>query len=182
MKKESSISKLFRYAGKFKYLTITSWVLSAASALMALIPFVFIWKIIKEVLNVSPNFSGARNLTHYGWMAVLFSILSMAIYIGALLCSHIAAFRVQANIRSKAMHHIVTLPLGFVDGIGSGKIRKIVNESSAATETYLAHQLPDRAGALATPIGLLAMLLVFDYRLGLLSLIPVVVAFGLCHQ
>lgn len=179
MKKESSISKLFRYAGKFKYLTITSWVLSAASALMALIPFVFIWKIIKEVLNVSPNFSGARNLTHYGWMAVLFSILSMAIYIGALLCSHIAAFRVQANIRSKAMHHIVTLPLGFMDGIGSGKIRKIVNESSAATETYLAHQLPDRAGALATPIGLLAMLLVFDYRLGLLSLIPVVVAFGI---
>lgn len=179
MKKESSISKLFRYAGKFKYLTITSWVLSAASALMALIPFVFIWKIIKEVLNVSPNFSGARSLTHYGWMAVLFSILSMAIYIGALLCSHIAAFRVQANIRSKAMHHIVTLPLGFMDGIGSGKIRKIVNESSAATETYLAHQLPDRAGALATPIGLLAMLLVFDYRLGLLSLIPVVVAFGI---
>ncbi|AQS09630.1 iron import ATP-binding/permease protein IrtA [Clostridium saccharobutylicum] len=179
MKKESSISKLFRYAGKFKYLTIISWVLSAASALMALIPFVFIWKIIKEVLNVSPNFSGAKNLTHYGWMAVLFSVLSMAIYIGALLCSHIAAFRVQANIRSKAMHHIVTLPLGFMDGIGSGKIRKIVNESSAATETYLAHQLPDHAGALATPIGLLAMLLVFDYRLGLLSLIPVVVAFGI---
>lgn len=179
MKKESSISKLFGYAGKFKYLTIASWILSAASALIALIPFVFMWKIIEEVLNVAPNFNGAKNLTHYGWMAVLFSVLSMVIYIGALLCSHIAAFRVQANIRSKALHHIVSLPLGVMDSIGSGKIRKIVNESSEATETYLAHQLPDRAGALATPIGLLAMLLVIDYSLGLLSLIPVVAAFGI---
>lgn len=177
MKKESSMSKLFGYAGKFKYLTIASWILSGASALLALIPFVYIWKIIKDVLEVSPNYSEAQNLSYYGWMAVIFSGCSMVIYIGALMCSHIAAFRVQANMRSRAMHHILTLPLGFMDDVGSGKIRKIVNESSAATETYLAHQLPDRAGALATPIGLLAMLLVFDWRLGLLSLIPVVIAF-----
>ncbi|URZ00305.1 ABC transporter ATP-binding protein [Clostridium felsineum] len=179
MKKESSISKLFGYAGSFKYLTIASWILSAVSALMALIPFILIWKIIKEVLKVAPNFSSAKNLTYYGWLAVLFSVLSMAIYIAALICSHIAAFRVQANIRSKAMHHIVTLPLGFMDSIGSGKIRKIVNESSAATETYLAHQLPDSAGALVTPIGLIAMLLIFDWRLGLVSLVPVVIAFAI---
>ncbi|QXE21304.1 MULTISPECIES: ABC transporter ATP-binding protein [Clostridium] len=171
------MSKLFGYAGKFKYLTIASWVLSAASALVALLPFVFIWKIIKEVLNAAPNFSGAKNLTYYGYMAVLFSALSMAIYVAALMCSHVAAFRVQVNIRSKTMHHIVTLPLGFMDGIGSGKIRKIVNESSAATETYLAHQLPDRAAAIVTPFGLLAMLLAFDWRLGILSLVPVVIAF-----
>ncbi|WP_459477746.1 ABC transporter ATP-binding protein [Clostridium saccharoperbutylacetonicum] len=177
MKKESSMSKLFGYAGKLKYLTIASWILSGASALFALIPFVYIWKIIKDVLEVSSNYSAAENLSHYGWMAVIFSACSMVIYIGALMCSHIAAFRVQANMRSRAMHHILTLPLGFMDDVGSGKIRKIVNESSAATETYLAHQLPDRAGALATPIGLLAMLLVFDWRLGLLSLIPVVIAF-----
>ncbi len=179
MKKESSIKKLFAYAGRFKYLTIASWILSAASALMALIPFVFIWKIIREALKVAPNFSNAENLTYYGWMAVLFSVLSMAIYLGALMCSHIAAFRVQANIRSKTMQHILTLPLGLMNDIGSGKLRKIVNESSAATETYLAHQLPDRAGALATPFGLLAMLLLFDFRLGLLSLIPVVIAFAI---
>jgi ATP-binding cassette subfamily B protein len=177
MKKESSVSKLFGYAGKFKYLTIASWILSGASALLALIPFVYIWKIIKDVLEASPNYSAAGNLSYYGWMAVIFSACSMIIYIGALMCSHIAAFRVQANMRSRAMHHILTLPLGFMDDVGSGKIRKIVNESSAATETYLAHQLPDRAGALATPIGLLAMLLVFDWRLGMLSLIPVVIAF-----
>ena len=179
MKKESSMSKLFEYAGRFKYLTIASWVLSVLSALIALIPFVFIWKIIKEVLEVAPNFSNAKNLTHYGWMAVFFSVLYMIIYLGALICSHVAAFRVQANIRSKAMHHILTLPLGFMDGIGSGKIRKIVNESSEATETYLAHQLPDRAGALATPVGLIIMLLVFDWRLGVLSLIPVIISFAI---
>lgn len=177
MKKKSNMSKLFGYAGSFKYLTIASWVLSAVSALVALVPFVYIWEIIKEVLKVAPDFSAADNLTHYGVMAVIFSVLSMLIYIGALMSSHIAAFRVQANIRSQAMHHIITLPLGFMDGVGSGKIRKIVDESSAATETYLAHQLPDRAGALATPVGLLAMLLVFDWRLGLLSLIPIVIAF-----
>ncbi|WP_294183723.1 ABC transporter ATP-binding protein [uncultured Clostridium sp.] len=179
MEKRSIMSALFEYAGKFRYLTMASWVLSAASALVALIPFIYIWRIIKEVLEASPNFSHSNNLVQYGWMAVIFSALSIFIYVAALLCSHIAAFRVQANIRSKAMRHISTLPLGFMDDIGSGKIRRIVNESSAATETYLAHQLPDRAGAVAAPVGLLAMLLVFDWRLGILSLIPVVIAFGI---
>ncbi|MDO4554926.1 MAG: ABC transporter ATP-binding protein [Lachnospiraceae bacterium] len=177
MKKKSDMSKLFDYAGKFKILTISSWILSVISAELALLPFVYIWKIIKEVLDVSPNFSEAVGLAHNGWMAVLFAILSMLVYIGALLCSHIAAFRVQANIRSRAMHHIVTLPLGFMDSVGSGKIRKTVNECSAATETYLAHQLPDKAGAIATPVGLLILLMIFDWRLGLLSLVPVVIAF-----
>ena len=177
MNKQSDLKKLFGYAGNYKYLTISSWVLSAVSALVALLPFVFIWRIIKEVLEVAPNYGEAVSLSHNGWMAVLFAVLSMLIYIGGLLCSHLAAFRVQTNIRSQAMHHIVTLPMGFMDGVGSGKIRKIVNESSAATETYLAHQLPDKAGAIATPVGLLVMLLAFDWRLGLLSLVPIVIAF-----
>lgn len=177
MKKQSSLSKLFEYAGRYKYLTIASWILSAVSALVALVPFVYIWEIIREVLEVAPDFSRAVDLVHFGWMAVLFSVLSMLIYIGGLLCSHLAAFRVQTNIRSQTMHHIVTLPMGFMDSVGSGKLRKIVNESSAATETYLAHQLPDMAGAIATPVGLLVMLMAFDWRLGLLSLIPIVIAF-----
>lgn len=177
MKKQSSLSKLMDYAGNFRYLTVASWVLSALSALVALLPFVYIWKVIKEVLNVSPNYSAAENLVHNGWMAVLFSVVAMLIYVSALLCSHLAAFRVQRNIRSQAMHHIVKLPSGFMDGIGSGNVRKIIYESSAATETYLAHQLPDKVNALATPVGLLILLLVFDWRLGLLSLVPIVFAF-----
>lgn len=177
MKKESSLSKLFAYAGKFRYLTIASWILSIISAWLALVPFYYIWRIMKEVLSVAPDFGKAAHLKEYGWAAVGFAILSMLVYVCALMCSHLAAFRVQANIRTSLMRHILTLPMGFLDKDGTGKIRKIVNESSAATETYLAHQLPDQAGAIATPAGLLVLLMVFDFRLGLLSLIPVVAAF-----
>ena len=177
MKKQNSISRLFEYAGNFRYLTIASWVLSVISAWIALVPFYYIWRIIKAILEAAPDYTQAQNLSAYGWKALGAALLSMIIYVAALMCSHIAAFRVQADMRSKMMHHIVTLPMGALDKDGSGKIRKIVSESSAATETYLAHQLPDQAGAYATPVGLLVLLLVFDWRLGLLSLVPVVLAF-----
>lgn len=177
MKKESNLSRLLDYAGNYRYLTYASWILSAISAIIALVPFWYIWKIIKEVLYTAPDFSQAQNLTHNGWMAVLTAVLSVLIYITGLMCSHIAAFRIASNIRIHLMHHIVKLPLGVAESFGSGKLRKIVNESSAATETYLAHQLPDRYGAIATPVGLLILLFVFDWKLGLLSLIPVVLGF-----
>lgn len=177
MKKQSNLKRLMEYAGKYRYFTYTSWILSAISAIIALVPYWYIWKIIKEVLNVYPDFDKAENLVHNGWMAVIFAVLSMFIYVAGLMCSHIAAFRVATNIRIQAMEHIVKLPLGFPEDFGSGRLRKIVNESSGATETYLAHQLPDKAGAIATPIGLIVMLFAFDLRLGLLSLIPVVLGF-----
>lgn len=178
-KKKSSLSVLMSYAGGHKYFTYTSLVLAFVSALIALIPFYDIWRIIKEVLEVRPDYSKAVNITSYGWQAVGFALLAMALYIGALLCSHKAAFRVQANMRIKMMKHIMKLPIGFVESEGTGKIRKIVVDSSAATETYLAHNLPDKAVSYATPLGLLAMMFVFDWRLGLISLIPAVVAFAL---
>lgn len=177
MNKQTNLSRLLGYAGNHRYLSYASWILSALSALMALIPFWYIWKIIREVLDLAPEFNQAVNLTHNGWMAVLSAVLSLLVYIAALMCSHMAAFRIASNIRIHAMHHIVKLPLGFTERFGSGKLRKIINESSAATETYLAHQLPDKAGAIATPIGLLFLLLAFDWRLGLLSLIPVLLGF-----
>lgn len=177
LKKQSSLARLFEYAGNYKYLTILSWIFSVVSAWIALVPFYYIWKVIKEVLEVAPHYENAGNIADYGWHAVGFAILSMALYICGLMCSHLSAFHVQANIRSQLMHHIMTLPMGFMDSDGSGKFRKIVNESSEATETYLAHQLPDQAGAIATPVGLLVLLLIFDWRLGLLSLIPVAAAF-----
>lgn len=177
MRKQSNLSRLTEYAGGHRFLTYSSWILSAVSALIALVPFWYIWRILDEVIEVAPNFSRAENLIYYGWMAVLFAVISMLTYIAALMCSHIAAFRVASNLRRITMRHIVTLPLGVAEGFGSGKLRKIVNESSAATETYLAHQLPDKAGAIATPCGLLVLLFVFDWRLGFLSLIPVVLGF-----
>lgn len=178
MKKQSNLSRLLSYAGGHKYFTYASWVLSGISALTALVPFWYIWKIINEVLEVSPNFGSATNLTHYGIMAMTYAIISYLIYIGALLCSHLAAFRIAANMRIDITEHIAKLPIGFTDSFGSGKLRKIINDSTAATETYLAHQLPDKYAAMATPVGLLALLLVFDWRLGLLSLVPVAVGFA----
>lgn len=178
MKKQSNLSRLLSYAGGHKYFTYVSWILSAVCALTALVPFWYIWKIINEVLKASPNFGSAQNLTHYGIMAMVYAIISYLIYIGALLCSHLAAFRIAANMRIDITEHIAKLPIGFTDSFGSGKLRKIINDSTAATETYLAHQLPDKYAAMATPVGLLALLLVFDWRLGLLSLVPVAAGFA----
>lgn len=178
LKKQSNLSRLLSYAGGHKYFTYASWVLSGISALTALVPYWYIWKIINVVLRVSPNFGSAANLTHYGIMAMAYAIISYLIYIGALLCSHLAAFRIAANMRIDITEHIAKLPIGFTDSFGSGKLRKIINDSTAATETYLAHQLPDKYAAMATPVGLLALLLVFDWRLGLLSLVPVAVGFA----
>ena len=178
LKKQSNLSRLLSYAGGHKYFTYVSWILSAVCALTALVPFWYIWKIINEVLKASPNFGSAQNLTHYGIMAMAYAIISYLIYIGALLCSHLAAFRIAANMRIDITEHIAKLPIGFTDSFGSGKLRKIINDSTAATETYLAHQLPDKYAAMATPVGLLALLLVFDWRLGLLSLVPVAVGFA----
>ena len=178
LKKQSNLKRLLGYAGRHRYLSYASWVLSAASALVALVPYVFVWRIMQAVLAAAPDFSRAQGLVRNGWLAVLFAGIAVLIYIAGLMCSHMGAFRVATNLRIEAMRHIVKLPLGAAEAFGSGRLRKIVNESSAATETYLAHQLPDRAGAIATPCGLLALLLAFDWRLGLLSLVPVVLAFA----
>ena len=178
-KKQGDLSRLMYYAGDHKYFTYASLVLATLSALIALVPFYYIWKIMKEVLEVRPNYSEAVHIKEYGWMAVAFALIAMVIYIAALMCSHKAAFRVQVNMRTAMMTHIMKLPLGYVESEGTGKIRKIVADSSAATETYLAHNLPDKAVSFATPVGLLAMMMVFDYRLGLISLIPAVIAFVL---
>jgi ATP-binding cassette subfamily B protein IrtA len=177
MKKQSDLSRLLGYAGKRKYFSYASWVLAALSALVSLAPFYFIFNIIKEVIETTPDFGNAKNLIFNGWMAVLFAVVGYLLYIAALMCSHMAAFRVATNMRKDVLNHLVKLPLGYVEEVGSGRLRKIINDSTAASETYLAHQLPDKAVAVATPIGLIALLFIFDWKLGILSLIPVVLAF-----
>ena len=177
MKKRSDFSRLMGYAGGHRVFTYASLVLSAVSALMALIPFLYIWMILRDVLAVAPDYAQAVSIPHYGWMAVLFAVLSYLIYIAALMCSHLSAFRVATNLRLAVSEHLAVLPLGFAETFGSGKLRKIIHESTGAAETFLAHQLPDKYNAMATPIGLLVLLLVFDWRLGLLSLVPVALGF-----
>lgn len=177
MKKKTNLSRLLDYAGKYRILTYLSWVLSAAGALLALVPFWYIWYILKEVIVVAPQYENAVHVTYYGWMAVVFAVAGVLTYITGLMCSHLAAFRIATNMRITMTRHIATLPLGVIEQFGSGKLRRTIFETSGAMETYLAHQLPDKARAMATIAGLLTLLLIFDWRLGLLSLLPVFLAF-----
>ena len=165
------------YAGGYKILTYLSWILSFISALTALLPFVYIFFIIREIFEVAPDFSRATSIVHNGIMAVVFSAVALLIYFGALMCSHVSAFRIGSNIKRRLLKHITKLPLGFSDEMGSGKIRKIINDSSNAAETYLAHNLPDMAGAVGTPLGMVVMMFVVDWRFGLVSILPVILAF-----
>ena len=177
-KGKGNLSVLMNYAGRRRVLTYLSWVLSAVSALTALVPFIFVWLIVRGVIEANGNFAAVQgSLSVYGWWAVGSALISMLVYFAALMCSHVAAFRVAGNMRKRAMRHIGALPVGFMNSLGSGRVRRIVNESSGATETYLAHQLPDMVGAFATPVGMIVLLFVFDWRLGLLSLIPTVLGF-----
>ena len=176
-KEESLTKQLYHFAGSYKYLSILSTILAAISAFVALVPFYYIWKVMQEVLRVRFDFSKAAGISTYGWRAVGFAILGMIIYMAGLMCSHIAAFHVQAQMRTAMMNHIMTLPLGYIESEGTGKIRKIVTDSSAATETYLAHTLPDKAVSKATPIGLIILMAVFDWRLGIMCLIPAAIGF-----
>ena len=170
-KKEKLLPQLLQYAGGRKILTYLSMVIAGIGQLLALAPFLYIWAIIRDVIA-----GDYGRIAHYGWMAVVFAIASILVYFGGLMCSHVAAFRIAANMRKALMKHIMTLPIGFLDSLGSGKVRKWVQESTASTETYLAHQLPDKAGMYATMLGLAVLMFLFDWRMGLLCLATVVLA------
>lgn len=101
MKKQSNLFQLMGYAGGHRYLTYLSLVLSAVSAVLALFPFVFLFFIIREVLEAAPNYAQATQVVHNGWMAVLFAVLSILVYICGLMCSHLSAFRIAGNIRTR---------------------------------------------------------------------------------
>ena len=178
MKKSSDLSRLLGYAGGRRVLTYLSWVLSAVNALVALVPFWYIWRILKEVLETAPDFAAAIHIVPWGWRAVGFAVLSVLLYIAGLMCSHLAAFRIATNLRLALTEHIARLPLGQIQVSGSGKLRRTIADTAGAAETFLAHQLPDQYRAMATVAGLLVLLLAFDWRLGLLSLLPVALGFA----
>ena len=134
--KQSAMKELMFYAGNRKWLTYSSLVFSGISAVFALMPFIYIWFMIRDVLEVAPDYSQATNLAYYGWMAVLFAALSILVYIAALMCSHISAFRVASNIKKRTLRHAVTLPVGAFDAIGSGKmIIKLLQDTCHDTKT-----------------------------------------------
>ncbi len=162
-----------KYAGKHRHLITLGRCLAAVSAVLTLIPYYELWKIIRTAVNgEDPD-----NIKVYAWTAVGLIVGALVVYIAALLCTHIAAFRVQANMRSSLMRRIITLPLGVFDEDGTGKIRRIVNDSTAATETYIAHTLADKTVAAVTPVGLLVLVFAFNWKIGLICIIPAVIGF-----
>ena len=179
MKKSSDLSRLLGYAGGRRVLTYLSWVLSAVSALVALVPFWYIWRILKEVLETAPDFAAAIHIVPWGWRAVGFAVLSVLLYIAGLMCSHLAAFRIATNLRLALTEHIARLPLGQIQVSGSGKLRRTIADTAGAAETFLAHQLPDQYRAMATVAGLLVLLLAFDWRMALAAVWPLPVAFAI---
>ena len=162
------------YAGSRRHLITLGRILAAVSAFMGLVPFYLLWRIIR----IAVTGEELSQIAKLGWLAVGITILTLLVYIAALLCTHMAAFRVQSNMRSRLMRRILTLPLGVFDEDGTGKIRRTVSESTAATETFIAHNLPDKAVAAATPVGLLILLFAFDWKMGLICMIPAVIGFA----
>ncbi len=172
--KYDHMSMIRKYAGGLKHLITLGRCLAAISAVMTLIPYYELWKIIRCAVNGE----NLDNIKVYAWSAVALIVGALLVYIGALFCTHIAAFRVQANMRSSLMHRIITLPLGVFDEDGTGKIRRIVNDSTAATETYIAHNLADKTVAAVTPVGLLVLVFAFNWKIGLICMIPALIGFA----
>lgn len=172
-KKDNIMQAINEYAGSYRHLITFGRLLAAASAFVGMVPYYILWKIIR----IAVENGDTSEITGLAWKAFGVMVCSMIMYVAALMCTHVSAFRVQAAMRSRLMRHVIELPLGVFDREGTGKIRRIVSDSSAATETYIAHNLSDKAVAAATPIGLIVLMLAFDWRIGLICLIPAVLGF-----
>ena len=175
-KKQNDIVVLLSFAGNRKWLSYLGCFLSAVSQLLAFGPYICIWFVARDLIAVAPNWNAATNIANWGWLAVVFAVISIAIYFLSLLCTHLAAFRTASNMRKEVTAHLVKLPLGYFSTHSSGELRRIVDGCASSTETLLAHMLPDVAGSFAMVAGMLVVLLVFDWRLGLACLVAVVVS------
>ncbi len=173
------ISRLFEFSGKYRPLVAVSGILSAISAVITLLPFVCIYYVVQEILLAAPDIASvdAGRLNMLGWLAVGLAAAAFVLYFAALMCSHIAAFHTAKNMKSQTLHHLIRLPLGFHTANSSGKLRKIIDENAGQTETFIAHQIPDLIGSFVTPVAIIVLLVLFDWRLGLLSLSTLAIGF-----
>ena len=176
--KSSELSKMFSYAENYHKLTILGCILAGISTIFSMLPFVCIWFVIRDLIHglSQEDVTLAAGSSHYAWMALLFSVLSIFLYFLALIFSHLAAFRTATNMRKKAVHHIVELPLGYFSQNASGRLRKVIDDNAGLTEGFLAHQLPDLTGAVVMPVAVIILIFVFDWRMGICCLIPMAVS------
>lgn len=175
-KKQSSLARILGYAGGHRNLTLLGCILSALSAVLGLIPYVCVWLAARDVLETWPALTGVSGSARWGWTAVWTAVISIVLYFAALMSTHIAAFRTARNIRRSAMAHVLKLPLGFFTGSQSGRLRKLIDDNAGLTEDLLAHKLPDLAGTIVTPVAAVLMLFLFDWKMGLLCLLTMVLA------
>lgn len=176
---KKGIRRLVEMTGKFKWLIGVSCILSAISAIINLGPFVFIYYIVEELLKGVSDISLVNKalLIQYGLWALITAVAGFILYFGALMCSHIAAFQTIYGLKMKLINKMSNLSLGFHNGNSSGKLRKIIESDVEQTEIFIAHQMPDLCGSITMPIAIIIMLLSFDWKLGLLSLLPIVIGF-----
>ena len=175
-KKKNSISWLLSYAGGHKKLTILGCTLSGVSAVLSMAPYICIWFVARGVFDALPNFQDAQDLVGYGWQALWFALAGMAVYFAALMCTHLAAFRTARNMRKTAAQHLVDVPLGYFTANQSGRLRKLIDDNAGLTEDLLAHKLPDLTATFVTPVAGVLMLFLFDWRMGLLCLLTMILA------
>ena len=175
-KQRSGLARLLNFAGERKAFTYLGCALSGISQLLSFGPFVCIWFVARDLIEVAPNCQNATNIATYGWAAVAFAAASIIVYFCALMCTHLAAFRTAANMRKATTEHLMRLPLGFFDTHATGELRRIIDGCAAQTETLLAHMLPDCAGSVVMVVGMLVMLFAFDWRLGVSCLVAVVIS------
>ena len=176
-KSKNKFIRLLNYSGSYKYLTILGCILSALSAISLLIPFIYIWEVVNALLQVAPDFAKAQNLENYAFSAFFYAVLGIALNFCGLMCTHLSAFKNEKNMKDAAMNHLLKLPLGYFSTHTSGGLRKVIDFSTAKTEGFLAHNLFDLVGAIVTPIVFLILLFSFDWRLGLVCLIPIILCF-----
>ena len=170
------MSRLLDFAGPRKALTYLGCTLSAISMVVGFGPYVCIWLVARDLIAVAPNWSTATSISVYGWWALGLSVASILLYFVGLMCTHLAAFRCAANMRKRATEHLMHTSLGYFDTHASGALRRVVDGCAAETESLLAHKLPDTAGSVAMTVGMLVLFFVFDWRLGLACLAPVILS------
>ena len=172
----SSLRRLLDFAGPRKVFSYLGCGLSALSTIAGLGPYICIWLAVKDLLAVAPKWSQATEIAIYGWLGFGFAAASVILYCAGLLMTHLAAFRSASNMRKAAIGHLLSLPLGYFDLHASGELRRTIDGSAGDTENLLAHILPDAAGSFAMILGMPILMLVFDWRMGLACLFPILIA------
>ena len=182
-KEKGVLGRLFQHMGMFKITMVIAIILSAVSSVINLYAFVCVYNVAKEIVQSLGNIHSLDQtyMVDMGWRAVFLILTSFGLYGMALLFSHITAFNTVAKLRIQIVRHIGNLPLGYHTTNPSGKQRKIIEKNSDNLETLIAHQIPDFAGAVALPVAFLVFMFVYDWRLSLICLIPILVGFGILY-